>query len=333
MLPDSFASAHRPDRRGLCGVAFTIFAVMAVAVLPAGCGRPPPPAGFVTVATLAPAVVDESSGLAASHRAEGMLWTHNDSGGQPVLYAIGLDGKLRGSVRLAGVKNVDWEDIASFELDGRAWLLVADTGDNAGPRSPYRKNCALQVIAEPDPADLSPDHETAVSVSWSIPVSYADGPHDCESVAVDVREGNVYLLRKRTFPNLLMTLPLRPVAGGATPPAREICLVKNIPQPSSSQRAFPIPSGRYRGNPTGMDISSDGLTAAVLTYGDVLIYSRRPGENWSRAFSRAPVVMAPHGLSQAEGICFSRDGRSVFVDEETTHSPLLRYDLTPSKTP
>src|SRR4051812_34201862 len=50
----------------------------------------------------------ETSGLAASQRTAGLLWTHNDSGGEPVLFALNTDGTLRGSVQLQGVVNRDW---------------------------------------------------------------------------------------------------------------------------------------------------------------------------------------------------------------------------------
>lgn len=307
-------------RRGLTGLSLLVLAA---------CTPPPPAATRSTIATLAPAVIDESSGLAASRRTADLLWTHNDSDGEPVLYAIGTDGRLRGRVKLAGLKNIDWEDLAAFELDGRAWLLVADVGDNDAKR----RDCALYVIAEPAAAELSPDKELSVPVAWKIPVRFPDAPHDCESVAVDVRERLVYLLRKRIHPNALFTLPLTPQGPAETPAARPVALVKNIPQPSSEQRAFPVSTGRWRGNPTGMDFSADGRRAVVLTYGDVLLYARRPGESWPQAFARRPQILPPHGLEQSESICFSADGRSVFVTEEKLHAPLLRYDLAPISPP
>jgi len=125
---------------------YRVWLVLAAAVLFLAACKDKPLAVPVPVGRIVHAAATETSGLAASHRASDLLWIHNDSAGQPVLYAIGTDGRLRGSVRIAGVKNIDWEDIASFELDGQAWLLIADTGDNNGTR----KNCALYVIAEPD---------------------------------------------------------------------------------------------------------------------------------------------------------------------------------------
>ncbi len=289
-----------------------------------GCERAPV-ATFAPIATVAAPMVDESSGLASSRRTPDLVWTHNDSDGEPVLYAIGLDGKLRGSVRLAGMKNIDWEDMVSFELEGRAWLAVGDIGENINRKT----GAAVYVVPEPADGELSPERETMVPVAWSVPVRYADGPHDCESLAVDVREQRIYLLRKREDQKPLYSLPLRPVpAGETTPSAQRLGLVPHIPQPNSQQRALPIATGRWRANPTSMDIAADGLRAVVLTYGDVLLFERRPGEAWATAFARKPVILPPHGLAQAEAVCFSPDGKSIFVTEEKLHTQLLRYDLT-----
>lgn len=305
-----------------------LLAPLGAAIWLAGCAKPPA-AALERSGIVESAVVDEASGLAVSRRTPDLLWLHNDSDGQAVLYAVDISGKLRGSVRLKGVKNIDWEDMASFEFEGRAWLLVADIGDN-GAR---RKNCVIHIVAEPDVSDLSPERELVLDVSWSVPLRYKDGSHDCESVAVDTRERKIYLLRKRTHPNALFTLPLRPDPAGSVSTAQEAGFVSNIPQPNSEQRAFPVATGRYRGNPTSMDISADGLSAMVLTYGDVLLYRRRPGESWAAAFRRTPAILPPHALEQAEAAGFSRDGGSIFVTEERTHAPVLRYRITQPSSP
>ncbi len=298
-------------------------ALAAFALMSAGCSPKPDAAALNPSGFLSSTEIDEASGIAHSRRSSDMLWTHNDSGNQPVLYAIGTDGRLRGKVRIKGVKNVDWEDIAAFSLDGQSWLLIADVGDNGG----RRRDCVLHVIAEPDIASLTPEREQVVEVAWSIPIKYPDQPHDCEAVAVDVRERRVYLLGKRSHPSPLWALPLLPDYSGQPVLAQEVAQVDGIPQPTSEQRAFPFSTGRWRGQPTSMDISADGLYAAVLSYGDVMVFPRRPGESWPTAFAREPVLLPPHGLEQAEAVCFSPDGRALFVVEEKLHSALLRYDL------
>jgi len=276
----------------------------------------------------------EASGLAPSRRGEGILWVHNDSGNDPAIYAISTEGKHLGAVWPAGADNIDWEDIESFVLGGRAYILIADFGDN----NARRKNCSFYVIEEPDRAQLSPGKDLIVPVAWQVPVAFPDGPHDCEAVAVDPGAapdgsgGRVYILLKRDYPFRLFTVPLKPAAlapDGVIPAqiAWQVGKLTEIPRPNAVQNLLPIPTGQYRGDPTGMSFSPGGRFAVVLTYGDVLLYPRREGESWLAALLRKPVILPPHKLGQAEGVCFSRDGKSIFVTEEAAHARLLRYDL------
>jgi hypothetical protein len=303
-------------------VRITGLSVALGSLLLSACAQPPPYDPPQRAGSL-PAEVKESSGLAASRRDPRMLWTHNDSGGQPVLYALDPNGARRGDLRLSGVRNIDWEDLASFSLDGRAYLLVADTGDNGN----HRTDCALYIVAEPDPADLSPVHETPATIAWKIPVRYLDGPRDVESVAVDARAGVVYLLAKRTTPHGLYTLPLRIPADGVVPAAMPVAQMPNtlFPQPNASQAMMPIPTGRYRAQPTGMDFAADGSAAVVVSYGDVLLFPRKDSEPWKTTLLRPPVVLAHHGLKQAEGIAFGADNRTIYVTSEGAGTGIIRY--------
>src|SRR4029453_5639370 len=52
--------------------------------------------------------IQESSGLALSRRHPEVLWTHNDSGDRPRLYAVGADGRTLATRALAGVQARDW---------------------------------------------------------------------------------------------------------------------------------------------------------------------------------------------------------------------------------
>src|SRR3546814_4778992 len=115
---------HRPVRR--------LPALLATTLLLAACTAQAPfaqPSGMLLDARL-----DEISGLAASQAHEGVLWMLDDGGNDPQLFAISTRGVLQATFQVAGVAKTDWEDIAAFELDGRRYLLVADTGDNGGLR-------------------------------------------------------------------------------------------------------------------------------------------------------------------------------------------------------
>ncbi|MEO5566484.1 MAG: hypothetical protein ABIR05_07490, partial [Luteimonas sp.] len=134
--------AHPPPSTAL-RLALAGVLVAAVAALAAGCSAAPP---FAQISGLMlDAQLDEISGLAASHRHADTLWMLNDGGNAAQVYAVGSRGGKLATLRIVGVDNTDWEDIAAFELDGQHYLLVADTGDNGG----LRKTLQLHVIAEP----------------------------------------------------------------------------------------------------------------------------------------------------------------------------------------
>lgn len=302
------------------GATAILLAIAATVAAAENVAPAPQFAGPVEAAALAEPRNREASGLAASRRTPGLLWTHNDSGGEPVLYAVASNtGDLRGKVRIKGVANTDWEDIASFERDGQAWLVVGDVGDNFAQR-PF---ILLHFIEEPAASALAPERETEITPSYTLRVVYEDLARDCESLAVDAREGAVYLLSKREEVPRLYRLPLAPNKELVV--ARRVGSVPHLPQPDLFQRLLKKPTGAYRASPTAMDFSADGSAALVLTYGDLLLFPRAADESWADALAKPPVVLAPHDLPQAEGACFAADGRALFVSSEESMT-LLRYD-------
>ena len=263
----------------------------------------------------------ETSGLAASRRNPDVLWVHDDSGGAASLYAITTRGEAIGTLRVHGAKNVDWEDLAAYELDGKAWLLIADTGDNDAKRA----TIFLHIVEEPAREQLSPANELDVRPTRTLQLRYEDGPRDCESAAVDVAERAVYLLSKRDDVPRLYRVDLAPKDGDAIVVARRVGTVPNIPQPTSAQRRIKGHLGHHRAYVTAMDFTADGSAAVVLTYGELLLFPRRTGETWAAALARVPMRLPPHTLEQAEAVCFTPDGKQIFVAGETQRT-LLRYE-------
>jgi hypothetical protein len=84
-------------------------------------------------------------------------------------------------------------------------------------------------------------------------------------------------------------------------------------------------AGKRAAWPTSLDITANGRTAVVLTYAGPAVFSREGKEAWQETFKREPTRLLFHGLPQAEGVCFSSDGRSIYVVSETTNA-MVRYD-------
>lgn len=252
------------------------------------------PARGRVLATLASDQVKESSGLARGLANPGVFFTHNDSGDGPRLYAFGADGGARGVVDLEGpeVRNVDWEDLSSFYEDGRPFLLVADTGDNHLERNVY----TLYVVPEPDLAAAG--GATTATPSRTIRFRYEDGSHDCEAAAVDPATGAVYLVTK--------------VWSGKAGIYRVACRESTDAEPC---RAVAVGTASLP-RATGMDFSSDGLRAIVVTRGDAFEFERPPEEPWTDAFARKPRrVDLPH-RKQGESICYGPDDATLYLTSE-----------------
>jgi hypothetical protein len=263
----------------------------------------------------------EQSGLAVSRRTPGLLWTHNDSGGEPTLFALNADGSLRGTIAVAGVTNRDWEEVAAFELDGQAWLMAAEIGDNFA-KHPLSM---LHVLAEPEATRLDPARPLNLAPDYTIHFSYEDGPRDCEAIAIDTRERLVYLLSKRDRPTRLYRLPLAAAPAEQAAVARLVGTVWNFPEADGVQRLSPLPALSVPGWPTAMNFLPDGSGVLVLTYGGLYLFPRGLGESWGDALAHEPKLLPAFALPQAEAIAVTPDGSSIYLASERT-SQLLRYE-------
>lgn len=272
--------------------------------------------------------VDEISGLAASRRRDGLYWAHNDSGNPNSIYALTPAGAVVGEYTIEGARNIDWEDIASFELDGRPWLLVADIGDNGGLRP------TIQLILVPEP-DTIATRGGSVAPEWVLTARWPDGPRDAEAIAVDPASRTIYLLAKRRVPAQLFALALEPPAApDEVRTIRQIGTVPGIPQPTQEEIASSPEIGRWLGQPTAMDRRADG-SFVVLTYRDAYLFVARPGDDATATLRRLPLRLGLPPLPQAEAVAFSRDGRSVLAGSERLPAPIvqarLRGDARPAR--
>jgi endonuclease/exonuclease/phosphatase family metal-dependent hydrolase len=259
--------------------------------------------------------IREASGLARSQREDGVLWTMNDSG-KPLLYAIGRDGKHLGKVELRKSDNRDWEDLASFVLDGEPYLLVADIGDN---QSRYKKR-KLYIAREPR-AD-----EDKTKVDWEVDFEYPNGPRDAESAAVDIENERVLILSKRDIPPALYEVPLRTEEKKVM--ATWLGTVDSLPRPSRRDVEFAPRTKDWHWQPVGMDISQDNRAAVILTYRAVYYYLRRPGQDWFDALNNQPIRISLGNFRDAEAVAFGDDTRTVYVTGEGSNRLVLYVDLS-----
>ena len=146
--------------------------------------------------------LSEASGLAASRRTPGRLWTHTDSG-SAVLFALDAQGTVAGRVQVSGAKVEDWEAIAVGPCGSGSCIYVADIGDNEAER----KSVTVYRVPEPEGASGS------AKVDGVFQATYPDGRHDAEALLV-AGDGRVYIVTKgETGPVALYRFPAQLQSG------------------------------------------------------------------------------------------------------------------------
>lgn len=242
------------------------------------------------VAVLPPAL-HESSGLGASRRHRGTFWSHNDSGGGPVVYAIDSAGRQIGRARVDGAHNRDWEALAVGPCPSGDCLYIADTGDNDGRRD----DPAIYRVPEPGPTD------TVTAPAERFPIRFPDGRPDAEAVYV-LPDGAVHIVTKgRRTPITLYRYP-GPLRAGETVELLRVMSLSDEPAPLPFQV-------------TGAAATPDGGIVAIRTYTAVQLY-RVGWRGRLRALVAAPGVdVQPLAEAQGEAVAFAGDGRLVFTSE------------------
>ena len=257
----------------------------------------------IEVAQLANQEINESSGIAAGRTNLGVFFTHNDSGDTPRFFAFNEKGEDLGSFNVIGAEAKDWEDMASFSLDNKNYLLFADVGDNAVKR----KNLKLYIVLEPM---VNAGHEKLVAVDVAVEThiefTYEDGPHNCETVMVDPVRKEILLVSKSTRNECAVyQLPLT-VSGNPVKAVAQRIAALNIPIT------------------TGGDMSLNNHCAIISTYTDAYEYVRLPMQNWAEAFALTPRVVKLPKRKQGESICYGTDGKVLYLTSEQLPSPLIK---------
>lgn len=279
---------------------------------------PPSPAsaaGFERLGEVHTPTLTELSGLAASRRQPGAWWAINDSGNASQLVAVNDLLEVAAVVEVEDAINHDWEDLAAFELEGRPYLLIADTGDNFG----LRAEASLILVPEPALADKT------VKVERVIRFHFEGGPRDCEAVAVDAPGRRVLLADKGRHPAGLYELPLDGDASLRV--ARRIgefpALVSTPPP-----RVSTLDGAQGRGTPTSMSVSADGRRLAVLTYLSLSVFERADDQDWRAALARPVSNQRLPRVSGFEALGLAADGESAWIGTEGVRAQIYRWTPT-----
>ena len=248
-----------------------------------------------------PQEVNETSGLFFHN---GRLWTHNDSGGKPILYALDTTTfEVVQRLTLKNVKNKDWEDVCT---DGET-VFVGDFGNNKGSR----KNLRIFTF----PLSYIPMEGDTTIVVDSIKFRFGDQTdfnyvrheHDFDCEAMFATEDYLYLLSK----------------GWATGTTRLYRLAKK----PGKQVAEVVNGFDSQSLITGADYDKENRILVVVGYVKTLwkpfMYLIYDFDEAGVKLSNRRIEMPQLTGAQTEGICFFDDGR-CYVSAETSPTMTAR---------
>jgi hypothetical protein len=250
--------------------------------------------------TVEEAVINEASGLASSIRTPGLLYTHNDSGGEAAVYVLNKRGLMPAKIVLNGASNRDWEDIATGidPRDGKPYVFVGEIGDN-NARYP---SVSIYRFAEPEILD------TLITISRidRIEFTYEDGPRDAEALFADPLSGDLYVISKR----------------------EENCGLYRLPYPQSFDKANV--ASRVGSLPynwvTAADICPSGNRILVKTYSDIYCYKRGRNQSVAEALAGKPKLMRYKLEEQGEAVAFDEKGKGYLtISERLGETPVELY--------
>jgi hypothetical protein len=246
--------------------------------------------------------INESSGLAASRRyaAQSLLWTHNDSGGEPALYTINPQGETVAEVLLQGATNVDWEDIAV----AGDWIYVADTGDNLR----RREDVTIYRVREPQ-LDANKTNQKLEVEPEAMTLKYPEGARDCETILVTAK-GEVLVVSKNGGPSLIFKTP-QPFQNGITQTLEQV-----------GEYSFTGKTA-YSYLTTGGSVSPDGKKLVIRTYTHAYEWQIPAKNNWRALWKTAPRKIELPPTKQGESIAYSADGSRFFLTSEGVPAPLF----------
>jgi hypothetical protein len=236
-----------------------------------------------------------------------VLWTHNDSGDAPRVFAVSRDGALLADVAIAGAKAIDWEDIALGPAPGGGdALYLADTGDNDAARP----EVDVYRVPEPDPAAGGAGGRDTSAPAARLALRYPDGPHDAEALLVDPRSGALVIVTKSFGAAARVYVAQRPSATATTTLRRGATLSLGVGEAV-----------------TAGDVAADGRTIALRSYGRAFVWRRHGGESIIAALRRRPcspsIDLFVEG--QGEALALTAHGGAFYTVPEGASPAIRRY--------
>lgn len=234
--------------------------------------------------------VGEASGLVASTKHPGILWTHNDRlSRQPKkrnkMYALdATSGDIVADFILDGAHNVDWEDMAYH----KGFVYVGDVGDNYQTR----RGITIYRVPEPDALDVTIRSQKRIQDWDRLDLRFPGGDaHNVEAFLLDPISERFVLLTKQG--DRIYTTPRVWGLGDEDMTLQRAGFVREVPGDAL----------------VGADISPDGTKILLKYYDEIRYYCRDVGVSLEETLSRHyPVALEYDPEPKGESVAWSKDG-------------------------
>lgn len=262
--------------------------------------------------SIADSRLNESSGLVASLKHPGIVYTHNDEKG-PILAVNTSTCKVVGAFNVTNLRgDPDPEAITLDHTTGKIWFGDIGNGHPTQPRSMTDKDPKIKhpgwparIVVFDEPARLSGTVGTQ-----AVNITFPGGDRNAEALLVNPKTGQGYIITKYASSEVF-----------------------RLPRPLKSGQAADT-GVRIPGWVTDASFTNDGKwvlvryrTATDPAPDNVLVYDA----NWKYA-GRIAVPNVPQG----ESIASEKGGAAFFIGSEGKNSPLVRvvlpaqYDAVPT---
>lgn len=256
---------------------------------------------------LLPDEINETSGLI---QWDGGFWTHNDSGGENIIYKLDtVSGEVVQKVRIVNSTNIDWEDIAQDEN----FIYIGDFGNNNGNRD----NLAIYLV---DKDDIYSDEYLEVNAR-KITFTYEDytgkiektknNNFDCE--AMIATNNYIYLFSKNRGDDKSKLYQL---------PKNQGDYIAQLKYTFNSSGLI-----------TGADLSKNTNELILVGYTNNswipflwLMFDFEGEDFYSGNKRRIDMLNIP--ATQTEGICYTAEGRGVLSSESNPLFYTTMYDFS-----
>ncbi len=251
--------------------------------------------------------INECSGLVVSSKNEDRIWVHNDSGDKGRIFLINKSGETLAIYNFKA-KVVDCEDIAmSNPKNRKPQIYVGDIGDNKAERD------FISIYKFDEPNYLKGQNRPSVPKVEQLKLKYPDGPRDAECLMIDPISQKIYIISKREDSVGVYSVPLKIEAGSVHTLTKEGTL------------SFP---GMKKINwITAGDISGDGRSILIKSYGNVFYWKRQLGETMMQCLKRSPKILPYKPEPQGEATGFTHDGKSYYTISEGKGAEIFKEQI------